>query len=184
MNMAQNRFLKCPPALIQTFFVRAGAGNLHHTKKDPSNIVTGRVADVRPYIERAAAYIVPLRIGGGTRLKIYEAMAMEKAIVSTTIGAEGLPVKNGGDLLLADTAESFAEAVIRVLEDKALASDLGNRAAATVRSKFGWERVAECFGRICEDTLVRDRTGKVMCPTIGGSTIKQSKRVRPVAETQ
>ena len=160
------------------------ASLLELAKKDPSIIVTGRVADVRPYIERAAAYIVPLRIGGGTRLKIYEAMAMEKAIVSTTIGAEGLPVKNGGDLLLADTAEPFAEAVIRVLKDKILARDLGNRAAATVRSKFGWERVAECFGKICEDTLVRYRTGKVMGATIGLSTKKQSKRAQPVAETR
>src|SRR4028119_2063103 len=59
-------------------------------RRDPSIIVTGRVEDVRPYMERAAAYIVPIRVGGGTRLKIYEAMAMEKPIISTTIGAEGV----------------------------------------------------------------------------------------------
>ena len=71
------------------------------SKRDPSVIVTGRVDDVRPFIEEAAVYIVPLRIGGGTRLKIYEAMAMEKPIVSTSIGAEGLPIHNGEELLLA-----------------------------------------------------------------------------------
>jgi sugar transferase (PEP-CTERM/EpsH1 system associated) len=122
-------------------------------KRDSSVIVTRRVDDVRPYMERAAAYVVPLRIGGGTRLKIYEAMAMEKAIVSTSIGAEGLPVKDGAELLLADTAESFAAAVIRVLNEKLLAQALGARAAATVRERFGWEKVARRFGRICEETV-------------------------------
>ena len=66
---------------------------LELAKRDSSVVVTGRVDDVRPYMERAAAYVVPLRIGGGTRLKIYEAMAMEKAIVSTTIGAEGFAIE-------------------------------------------------------------------------------------------
>jgi sugar transferase (PEP-CTERM/EpsH1 system associated) len=133
---------------------------LELAKRDPSLIVTRRVDDVRPYMERAAAYIVPLRIGGGTRLKIYEAMAMEKAIVSTTVGAEGLPVADGAELLLADSAESFASAVVRVLNDKVLANALGARAAATVRQKFGWERVAERFAEICEHTLVGSREGK------------------------
>jgi sugar transferase (PEP-CTERM/EpsH1 system associated) len=128
-------------------------GLVELAKRDSSIVVTGRVDDVRPYMERAAAYVVPLRIGGGTRLKIYEAMAMEKAIVSTTIGAEGLPVKDGAELLLADTAASFAEAVVRVLSDKPLANAFGTQAANTVREQFGWDRVAERFGQICEDTL-------------------------------
>src|ERR687884_214619 len=86
--------------------------------------------DVRPYMERAAAYVVPLRIGGGTRLKIYEAMAMEKAVVSTSVGAEGLPVRDGVELLLADTPQDFAAAVVRVLTDHRLAERLGAQAAA------------------------------------------------------
>ena len=102
-------------------------------KRDPSIIVTGRVEDVRPYMERAAAYIVPIRVGGGTRLKIYEAMAMEKPIISTTIGAEGLPVADGRELLLADTAEAFASAVVRVLTDEETAKQLGASAARAVR---------------------------------------------------
>ena len=130
---------------------------LELAKRDSSVIVTRRVDDVRPYMERAAAYVVPLRVGGGTRLKIFEAMAMEKAIVSTTIGAEGLPVKDGAELLLADTAESFAESVVRVLNDRTLADELGRRAAATVRKEFGWEKVAERFGKICEETLSQAR---------------------------
>ena len=133
-------------------------------RRDRSLIVTGRVDDVRPYMERAAAYVVPLRIGGGTRLKIYEAMAMEKAIVSTTIGAEGLPVKGGVEILLADTAESMAAAVVEVLSDAPFAKGLGSRAAATVREKFGWQGVAEQFTRICEETVARKQERVVTAP--------------------
>ena len=123
------------------------------SKRDPSVIVTGRVEDVRPFMEEAAVYIVPLRIGGGTRLKIYEAMAMEKAIVSTTIGAEGLPVTEGEEIVLADTPESFADAVVRLLQQDSLASNIGKRAAARVRAEFGWDKVAESFATICERAI-------------------------------
>jgi len=128
-------------------------GLLELSERDPSIVVTGRVEDVRPFMERAAAYVVPLRIGGGTRLKIFEAMAMEKPIVSTSVGAEGLPVKHGEELLLADTPESFAESVIRLLSDTGLAKDLGRRSARTVRDRFGWKSVADRFSEICERTL-------------------------------
>jgi glycosyltransferase involved in cell wall biosynthesis len=108
---------------------------------------------VRPYMERAAAYVVPLRVGGGTRLKIFEAMAMEKPIISTTIGAEGLPITDGRELLLADTPESFAVAAVKVLQDRDIASALAKRAATLVRGEFGWQKVAERFANICEETL-------------------------------
>jgi glycosyltransferase involved in cell wall biosynthesis len=119
------------------------------SKEDPSLIITGRVDDVRPYMESAAAYIVPLRIGGGTRLKIFEAMAMEKAVVSTSVGAEGLPLTNDVELLLADEPAAFADAVVRVLTDSAYANDLGQRAATVVRENFGWRQVTEQFMAIC-----------------------------------
>src|SRR5215207_2860732 len=128
-------------------------GLVELSKRDSSVVVTGRVEDVRPYMEEAAVYIVPLRIGGGTRLKIYEAMAMEKAFVSTSIGAEGLPVRDGEEILLADTPESFADAVIRLFQQEGLAGEIGNRAAATVREKFGWDTVAESFAAICERAI-------------------------------
>ncbi|HEX8501623.1 MAG TPA: glycosyltransferase [Pyrinomonadaceae bacterium] len=123
--------------------------------RDPSIIVTGRVEDVRPYMERAAAYVVPIRVGGGTRLKIYEAMAMEMPVVSTTVGAEGLPLRDGRDVLIADTPRAFADAVVRVLGDEALARGLGRQAAATVRENFGWERVADQFAALCERAVAR-----------------------------
>lgn len=125
-------------------------GLVELSRRDPSIVVTGRVEDVRPYIERASCYVVPIRVGGGTRLKIYEAMAMERAVVSTTVGAEGLPLEDGREILLADTPEEFARAVVRVLTDEPFARALGERAAATVRERFGWGRVAEAFVAACE----------------------------------
>src|SRR5262249_54224640 len=93
---------------------RRGAGRdaQHHRKlgEIAGVEVTGRVDDVRPHIARGAVYVVPLRIGGGTRLKIFEAMSMGKAVVSTAIGAEGLPVTNGRDIVIADEASAFADA--------------------------------------------------------------------------
>ncbi|HEX8098376.1 MAG TPA: glycosyltransferase [Pyrinomonadaceae bacterium] len=125
-------------------------GLVELSRRDPSVIVTGRVEDVRPYMERAAVYVVPLRIGGGTRLKIYEAMAMEKPIVSTTVGAEGLPVRDGEELLLADTPEEFAARVVGLLTDETSARELGLRAARVVRERFSWGGVAARFAELCE----------------------------------
>src|SRR5215510_5163251 len=99
---------------------------LELAQRDQALTVTGRVDDVRRYIEDAVAFIVPIRIGGGTRLKIYEAMAMEKPVISTTIGAEGLPLHDGEQLLIADDAGTFAEAVVKVLSDSEFATQLGN----------------------------------------------------------
>lgn len=141
------------------------------SKRDPSVIVTGRVEDVRPFMERAAAYVVPIRIGGGTRLKIYEAMAMEKPIVSTTVGAEGLPVRDGEELLLADEADSFAASVVRVLEDKTFAEVLGARAARVVRERFGWDKVSARFAEICEDA--RHMRGSGLEARDAGSHVKE-----------
>ena len=129
-------------------------GLVELSKRDRSVVVTGRVEDVRPHMEEAAVYIVPLRIGGGTRLKIYEAMAMEKAIVSTSIGAEGLPVTDGEEIILADTPETFADAVVGLLREDNRATEIGKRAAAKVRQQFGWDIVADDFAAICERAIV------------------------------
>ncbi len=131
--------------------------------RDPSIVVTGRVEDVRPDMERAAVYVVPLRIGGGTRLKIYEALAMEKPVVSTTIGAEGLPLTDGVELLLADTPEDFAARVVRLLKDETQARELGRRAAQTVRERFSWRGVADEFAHLCEQA-VRAKRGQAVMP--------------------
>ena len=134
------------------------------SKESPSLVITGRVDDVRPYIERSAAYVVPLRIGGGTRLKIFEAMAMEKAVVSTTVGAEGLPLTNGIELLLADEPQAFADAVVKVLTDSSYASDLGKRAALAVRENHGWEQVTESFVSQCVNHTRSEKQSHIAQP--------------------
>ena len=104
--------------------------------------VTGRVEDVRPFMREAAVYIVPLRIGGGTRLKIFEAMAMRKAVVSTAVGAEGLPVTGGEHLLLADEPRGFARGVVRLLRDLDKRRSVEQAARQLVVSKYDWSVVA------------------------------------------
>ena len=113
-------------------------------------IVTGLVDDVRPYLERAAVVIAPLRIGGGTRLKIVEAMAMGKAIVATRLGAEGLEVKDGEDILLGDTAEDFARQVIRALGDAVLRRRLGVAARKRAEEQYSWKGAADRLERFYE----------------------------------
>jgi sugar transferase (PEP-CTERM/EpsH1 system associated) len=104
--------------------------------------VTGGVDDVRPYIREAAAYVVPLRVGGGTRLKIFEAMAMGKAVVTTSIGAEGLPITNGDHAVVVDEPRAFAEAVVRVIRDVSWRRQLERAARALVVRRYDWSAVA------------------------------------------
>lgn len=100
--------------------------------------VVGFVDDPQPYIERAAAIVVPLRVGGGTRLKIVEAMAKSKAIISTRIGAEGIDVTHEHDVLLGDTPTEFADLVVRVLEHPDLARTIGANARNLAVSRYAW----------------------------------------------
>jgi len=108
----------------------------------PSIEVTGTVDDVRPYVKRAAVYIVPLRIGGGTRLKIFEAMSMGKAVVSTTVGAEGLPIVDGIHALIADEPRAFADAVVSLLRDTRRRAALARAARYLVVTHYDWSAVA------------------------------------------
>jgi glycosyltransferase involved in cell wall biosynthesis len=109
--------------------------------------VTGSVPSVVSYLRDAAVVIVPLRIGGGTRLKIYEAMATGKAVVSTAIGAEGLDVNPGKDIWIADEPREIAQAVIGLLEDGGLRQRVG-RAAVEQAAKFDWSVVASAFRKV------------------------------------
>jgi sugar transferase (PEP-CTERM/EpsH1 system associated) len=113
--------------------------------------VTGRVDDVRQHIARASAYIVPLRIGGGTRLKIFEAMAMGKAVISTTVGAEGLPVTDGHDIVIADDAGAFADAVVSLLHDDQRRDRIAQAARDLVVTHFDWTTVAGQLERALAD---------------------------------
>jgi sugar transferase (PEP-CTERM/EpsH1 system associated) len=107
--------------------------------------VTGRVDDVRPHIAAGDVYIVPLRIGGGTRLKIFEAMSMGKAVVSTTVGAEGLPVTHGKDIAIADDPVRFAKAVVRLIRDTVIRREMEAAARRLVVDHYDWSAVAHDF---------------------------------------
>lgn len=122
-------------------------------KATPEIKLTGWVDDTRPYIAEGAAFIVPLRIGGGTRMKIYEAMAMGKAVVSTSVGAEGLPVKNGEHIILEDHQVKFAEKIVTLLKEKETREKFGVTACTFVREHFAWKQVAEEFRNICRVTV-------------------------------
>jgi glycosyltransferase involved in cell wall biosynthesis len=104
--------------------------------------LTGFVADLRPHLAAAEVVVVPLRLGGGTRLKIVEAMAMGKAIVSTTLGAEGIDAVPGRDLLIEDEPAAFADAVNRLLSDPCLVARIGKSARQLAVNRYGWGEAA------------------------------------------
>ena len=105
--------------------------------------VTGEVPDVRPYIEKASIFVVPLRMGSGTRLKVLEGLAMGKPMVSTRLGCEGIEVQDEEHLLMADDPQAFARAVIRLMDDRELALRLGTAGRTLVESRYSWESIVE-----------------------------------------
>lgn len=124
-------------------------------RTDPSIRVTGAVADIRPFMAEAAAMVLPLRIGGGTRIKIYEAMAMGLPIVSTSVGAEGLPLKGGVHLDMADDPVIFASAAGDLLLDPVRAKRISENGRNLVLRNFSWKVVAGVFENYCR--LLIDR---------------------------
>ena len=111
--------------------------------------VTGRVPSVVEHLRQSAVVIVPLRIGGGTRLKIYEAMAAAKAVVSTTVGAEGLDVQHGRDIILADDARAFSQAAIMLLRDRDLRRRY-EKAAAETAARYDWPAIGQRFSEVLQ----------------------------------
>jgi glycosyltransferase involved in cell wall biosynthesis len=119
-------------------------------KGDSRIRVTGTVPDIRPYLWESAISIVPLRIGGGTRLKIYEAMAAKIPVVSTTVGAEGLTIHPPDDIRIADSPQDFADRCLEFLADASERCRIAAAAWEMVNANFSWEQVARCFERILE----------------------------------
>jgi polysaccharide biosynthesis protein PslH len=118
----------------------------------PGVTVTGTVPDVRPYYGQATAFVVPLRLGRGTRLKIVEAMAMGVPVVSTTIGAEGLDVHDGEDILIADDAASFVQAVLRLLADPTLRARIGEGGRVLAR-RYDWTELARPLAELAAQVV-------------------------------
>lgn len=112
--------------------------------------LTGYLEDVRPRIARSAVCVVPMTVGGGTRLKILEAMALGTPVVSTAKGAEGLEVTPGQDILIADTPQDFAEAVARILGDPGLRDRLVENGGRLVRQKYDWEAIGAQLNHFLE----------------------------------
>jgi glycosyltransferase involved in cell wall biosynthesis len=118
--------------------------------EDPKVVITGTVPDIRPYLWGSSVAIVPLRIGGGTRLKIYEAMAAKIPVVSTTIGAEGLTVNPPRDIRIADDPQDFAGQCLELLAGRELRDRVAAGAWEMVNANFSWEHVSRCFEKIME----------------------------------
>jgi polysaccharide biosynthesis protein PslH len=129
--------------------VQKWASNPTNTNDNGSIEVTGRVPSIVEHLRQSAVVIVPLRIGGGTRLKIYEAMATGKAVVSTTVGAEGLDVHHGRDIILADDPRSFAQAVIMILRDPELRRRY-EKAAVETAARYDWPAIGERFSEVLQ----------------------------------
>lgn len=128
---------RTPPASVRSF-----------AEADPLITVTGTVPDVRPWMWKSRLSIVPLRIGGGTRLKIYESMAACLSVVSTAVGAEGLTISPPHDIRIGDSPERFAAECIDLLDNESVRQQIAGAARKTVEQNFSWERVARVFDDI------------------------------------
>ncbi len=118
-------------------------------------MLTGYLDDVRPVVSGSWACVVPLRIGGGTRLKILEAMALGTPVISTSKGAEGLAVSHEQDILIADEPAEFARQTVRVLKDRVLRERLAANARRLVEANYGWQQIGQAFCQVAEQTAAR-----------------------------
>ena len=139
------RIRQAEPDATLSIVGRAPTPAVRRLAELPGVEVTGRVDDVRPHVARGGVYVVPLRVGGGTRLKIFEAMAMAKAVVSTTVGAEGLPVTGGRDIDIADEPSRFAHAVVHLMRDADARRAIEEAARQLVVERYDWSAVARDF---------------------------------------
>jgi glycosyltransferase involved in cell wall biosynthesis len=144
---------QCPSATLTIVGRRPPRSVVALAEEDATIQVTGTVPDVRPYLAEGSVCVVPLRAGGGTRIKIFEAMAAGLPVVSTSIGAEGLPLEDGTHCYLADEPKPFADRVVQLLKETEAARQMAETAAKLVRDEFGWERVSDIFEQLCQKVM-------------------------------
>ncbi len=132
---------------------RNPTGKLRDAADRLGMLVTGTVDDVRPYLDEAAVYVVPLRAGSGTRMKIFEALGMAKAVVSTTVGAEGLALTDRKQFIAADDPREFASVVVHLLHDQAHREALGQAGRARGVERDSGDQVAHAFETLCEEVV-------------------------------
>jgi glycosyltransferase involved in cell wall biosynthesis len=136
----------------------------------PGVEVLGEVPDVRPHISGATVAVAPLRIGGGTRLKVVEALAMGKPMVSTAVGCEGVAVRDGEHLLIADDAVSFASRICDLFEDATLRAALGEAGRCLVETRYSWELAAKCLESLYGQSASADLHRSTEFELIGAGT--------------
>ena len=136
-------------------FVVAGAAPPRWLRARASDrvAVTGRVPDIRPYLRMASVVVVPLKIGGGTRVKILEAQAMRRPVVSTAIGAEGLGLSHGESILLADRAHEFADSVVNLLGDGSQAARIADGAWGHAAGHFSWTDIGARLSGVLQSSI-------------------------------
>jgi glycosyltransferase involved in cell wall biosynthesis len=134
---------------------RQPSARLREAAEEAGVTVTGTVPDVRPHLAAGEVFVVPLRVGGGTRLKIFEAMAAGKAVVSTRVGAEGLDVEDGRHLVLADGPEAFSRAVLDLLRDAPRRRAIAEAGRAIVEERYSWTQVTRVFEKHLERACQR-----------------------------
>ncbi|MCC6458458.1 MAG: glycosyltransferase [Caldilineaceae bacterium] len=160
-----------------------------HARLDPlrhhPNIeITGSVTDVTPYLHAADLYVIPMRVGGGTRFKALEAMAASKAIVSTSLGVEGIGVETEREMLLADSPADFAAAILRLVADQragaALSQRLGQAAHDFVAAHYTWEKIVPIFERLYANLQeVHNANKPRLLPTIESGTHHHQRGIQP-----
>jgi glycosyltransferase involved in cell wall biosynthesis len=141
----------CPGLRFQVVGARPSPSWRARTEAHPGVEVHASVPDTRPYFERASVVVVPLRVGGGTRLKILEALAMEKAVVTTAVGAEGLVLVEGEDYLRAETPAEWTAAVSALMADPARRRALGASGRRRIEDRYGWDTLSAALERAWED---------------------------------
>jgi sugar transferase (PEP-CTERM/EpsH1 system associated) len=160
------------PQVTFTIVGRSPTAAVQRLAQEPGIEVTGRVDDVRPYLAASTVNVVPLRIGGGTRLKIFEAMAAGRAVVSTSVGAEGLPTENGRHLRLADDPVTFARSVVTLLRDPAARQAMESEARALVTERYDWSAVAAHVDDALADTKTATTSSVPSLPLTSPTRVK------------
>jgi len=131
----------------------------------PQNIfIAGYVDDVRPYMQRASIFIAPMRCGSGTKVKVINAMSMGKAIVSSSVGAEGIKVESGKDLIITDAPQEFADQVLRLLKEPARLRQMGENARQVVERYYDWRVIYKKMDALYEKVASSKRSAKATLP--------------------
>ncbi len=144
---------------IKLYIVGQGpTPEIQNLSMDNGIVVTGRVDEVAPYIEKAMVFICPVRLGGGFRGKILEAMSAGRPVVSTSLGAEGIPAVSGENIIIADDEEGFAKGILDLLNEEPLFQEISRNARKLVEEKYSWKKGVEILEDVLEKMMEKPPT--------------------------